>query len=86
MRKPELINTLSTEKNSREAEAVKVEKAVNNVYLSFFPFDLIFHVFNKMKGGQGGERCFSLGAIYMLGYMHGVRAERTRRRKKESAA
>ncbi|HWQ42264.1 MAG TPA: hypothetical protein VN456_09550 [Desulfosporosinus sp.] len=86
MRKPELINTVSTEEILREAEAVKVEKAVNDACLSFFPFGLIFHVFNKVKGGQGGERCFSLGAIYMLGYMHGVRAERIRRRKKKSVA
>lgn len=46
-----------------------------------YPFELIYKVFDKINNNGNDNFGFALEAIYLLGYMNGIRSERERRRK-----
>lgn len=73
--------TASADEILIENEAIKVEKIVDETTLGFYPWKLLYRIFDRMRDKENGGVCWPLAGVYMLGYMSGVRAERKRRKK-----
>lgn len=64
-----------------EHEAIKFEKIFNKTPVGLINHDLILRVYDRIEKRFHG-RHFALEAAYLLGYIHGIRAERKRRKNK----
>lgn len=70
--------------DQREAEAIEIDRIFGKTPLNIGNSDLIFRVFDRINN-RSESRHIALLGVYLLGYIYGIRAERKRRKEKETA-
>ena len=71
--------TASNETILRECEAVEIERVFMCKTIDFAPHKLIVRVFDRINKCCNSFH-FALDGVYLLGYIHGIRVERKRRK------
>lgn len=64
------------------AATVEIERIFTNVPYDFAPYDLVRNVYDRTLHRYRNSRDFALGAVYLTGWVCGIRAERERRKEK----
>lgn len=70
--------------DQREAEAIEIDRIFGKTPLNIGNSDLIFRAFDRINN-RSESRHLALLGVYLLGYIYGIRAERKRRKEKETA-
>lgn len=65
-----------------ECEAREIERITGRTRIDSTPDKLIWRVYDRaFTGCRFGSKALGLSAVYLLGYIYGVRAERKKRRR-----
>lgn len=72
-------NTSVMENINNEAE--EIVRIFDQTGLFFWPVNLIKQTHDKLRS-KYNDNCFPILGVYLLGYIHGIRAERKRRKRK----
>lgn len=74
------INEIIAREAVREAAAIEIMKIYGNSPCDFAPHNIIMNVFDRTRKKYKSTQ-FALDAIYVMGWVYGIRAERKRRKE-----